>query len=381
MCLKALQFDRVLAMVRVVRGLGMEACCTLGMLTDEQAAALAAAGLTAYNHNLDTSPGVLRPASSPRGPTTIGWPRSRACGRPASRSAAAASSAWAKTGASATACCGSCRSLDPHPESVPVNLLVRVDGTPLGDLPAEDPFELVRTIATARILMPASIGPPERRPAVAFRRSAGALLSRRRQLDLPRRSPADHAQSWRGPRPAPARQARHAPHSATGCGVRDSGFESQIPNARIPRARMGTGNSLEARVRARLDEWRDAGSLRTLQAPAGRRPLVERLPRRCPGTHGSSSGWPRPPCATAAAAPVRACSAASATHSSALEARFARFKGTERSLYFSSGYLANIAVMTAMTERGDVIFSDERNHASLIDGIRLSAAARVVFPA
>jgi biotin synthase len=47
--------------------------------------------------------------------------------------------------------------LDPHPESVPINLLVRVDGTPLADMPAEDPFELVRTIATARVLMPASI--------------------------------------------------------------------------------------------------------------------------------------------------------------------------------------------------------------------------------
>jgi len=47
-------------------------------------------------------------------------------------------------------------SLDPHPESVPINLLVRVDGTPLADLPPDDPFELVRTIATARILMPAS---------------------------------------------------------------------------------------------------------------------------------------------------------------------------------------------------------------------------------
>ena len=64
----------------------------------------------------------------------------------------------------------------------------------------------------------------------------------------------------------------------------------------------------------------------------------------------------------------------------AVERRFAEFKRTERSLYFSSGYLANIAVMTTIAERGDVVFSDERNHASLIDGIRLSAATRVVFP-
>ena len=64
----------------------------------------------------------------------------------------------------------------------------------------------------------------------------------------------------------------------------------------------------------------------------------------------------------------------------ALEQRFAEFKGTERSLYFGSGYLANLAVLTTFPEAGDTIYSDERNHASLIDGARLSRAERVVFP-
>jgi 8-amino-7-oxononanoate synthase len=63
-----------------------------------------------------------------------------------------------------------------------------------------------------------------------------------------------------------------------------------------------------------------------------------------------------------------------------LEQRFAKFKGTERSLYFGSGYLANLAVLTTFPESGDTIFSDQRNHASLIDGARLSRAERVVFP-
>jgi 8-amino-7-oxononanoate synthase len=63
-----------------------------------------------------------------------------------------------------------------------------------------------------------------------------------------------------------------------------------------------------------------------------------------------------------------------------VEEKFARFKGSERSLYFSSGYLANLAVLTTFPEAEDVIFSDERNHASLIDGARLSRARRVVFP-
>jgi 8-amino-7-oxononanoate synthase len=64
----------------------------------------------------------------------------------------------------------------------------------------------------------------------------------------------------------------------------------------------------------------------------------------------------------------------------ALEQRFAEFKGTERSLYFGSGYLANLAVLTTFPEAGDTIFSDEWNHASLIDGTRLSRAERIVFP-
>src|SRR5262245_65145320 len=63
-----------------------------------------------------------------------------------------------------------------------------------------------------------------------------------------------------------------------------------------------------------------------------------------------------------------------------VERKFAAFKRTGRALYFSSGYLANLAVLTTLPEQGDVIYSDASNHASLIDGIRLSPASRVVFP-
>jgi biotin synthase len=148
-------FEQVLDMVRIVRTLGMEACCTLGMLNQQQADALAAAGLTAYNHNLDTSPEFYGSIITTRTyDDRLGTlKRVREAG--------------------ITVCCGGIigmgedrtvrygllrqlASLDPHPESVPVNLLVRVEGTPLGDMPPLDPLELVRTIATARILMPLS---------------------------------------------------------------------------------------------------------------------------------------------------------------------------------------------------------------------------------
>jgi biotin synthase len=149
------QFERVLEMVRGVRALGLEACCTLGMLTQAQADALADAGLTAYNHNLDTSPelygSIITTRTYDERLETLARVRR----------------------AGINVCCGGIigmgedrraryrllqqlATLNPHPESVPVNLLVAVKGTPLGDRPPEDPLELVRMIATARILMPRS---------------------------------------------------------------------------------------------------------------------------------------------------------------------------------------------------------------------------------
>ncbi len=150
------RFDQVLEMVRGVRALGMEACCTLGMLTEAQANQLAQAGLTAYNHNLDTSPefygNIITTRTYHDRLETLAHVRR----------------------AGVTVCCGGiigmgedresrCRMLQqlacqqPHPESVPINLLVRVAGTPLANQEDIDALELVRTIATARILMPAAM--------------------------------------------------------------------------------------------------------------------------------------------------------------------------------------------------------------------------------
>jgi len=149
------EFDRVLEMVRGVAALDLEVCCTLGMLTESQAQRLKEAGLTAYNHNLDTSPEFYGEIISTRvyedRLQTIGHVRK----------------------AGITVCCGGILGmgesdedrvsllqqlarLNPHPESVPINLLVPNEGTPLGQAEELDPLVMVRTIATARILMPAS---------------------------------------------------------------------------------------------------------------------------------------------------------------------------------------------------------------------------------
>jgi biotin synthase len=148
-------FEAMLAMVRGVRELGLEACVTAGMLTDQQAERLAEAGLSSYNHNLDTSPEHYGRIISTRTyqDRLETLERARRAG--------------------ISICCGGIigmgespadrasllqvlASLDPHPESVPINALVAVEGTPLADLPPVDPLELVRMVAVARILMPHS---------------------------------------------------------------------------------------------------------------------------------------------------------------------------------------------------------------------------------
>jgi 8-amino-7-oxononanoate synthase len=137
--------------------------------------------------------------------------------------------------------------------------------------------------------------------------------------------------------------------------------------------------TLEARVRSRLRIIRDRGLERTLQPPSG----VDLSSNDYLGL----STHPRLKQAMADAA-FRAGVGSTGSrllrgHRMAfedVERRFADFKGSERALYFSSGYLANLAVLTTYAEKGDVIYSDVHNHASLIDACRLSRAERVIFP-
>jgi biotin synthase len=149
--------EPVLEMVRTVKALGLETCCTLGMLKDGQAERLAAAGLDYYNHNLDTAPEFYGEVITTRDYQDRLDTLERV------------------RGAGIHVCCGGIvgmgesrrqragliaqlANLDPYPESVPINHLVQVEGTPLaqrfaGDA-ALDPLEFVRTIAVARIAMP-----------------------------------------------------------------------------------------------------------------------------------------------------------------------------------------------------------------------------------
>lgn len=153
---KQKDLDGIIEMIRAVRAMGLETCVTLGMLKDGQAEQLAEAGLDYYNHNIDTSPEyypeVVSTHSFEDRIDTLNKIR----------------------GTDIKVCCGGIiglgetrrhrvgliaelASMDPQPESVPINLLVKVTGTPLVDQADLDPLELVRTIAVTRITMPGSV--------------------------------------------------------------------------------------------------------------------------------------------------------------------------------------------------------------------------------
>jgi biotin synthase len=146
-------FDRVLDMVRGVKSLGLEACVTLGMVSAKQAAQLKDAGLDAYNHNLDTSRENYRSIIS----TRTFDDRLETLQAVRGAGITVCSGGIIGMGESVDDRCEMLRTLanlDPQPESVPINALVRVPGTPLEHLPPVDPLDLVRMVACARILMP-----------------------------------------------------------------------------------------------------------------------------------------------------------------------------------------------------------------------------------
>jgi biotin synthase len=145
--------ERVVEMVRSVRALGLETCATLGMLKDGQAEQLKAAGLDYYNHNIDTSPEFYGAIVSTRTQDdrleTLS--RVRRAGIHVCCGGIVGMGEDRRTRAALIA---QLAGMDPYPESVPINNLVQVEGTPLHGTDALDPLEFVRTVACARITMP-----------------------------------------------------------------------------------------------------------------------------------------------------------------------------------------------------------------------------------
>ena len=177
-------FDRVLEMVRSVNDLGLEVCCTLGMLTEDQARRLADAGLHAYNHNLDTSRSFYGSVIT----TRTYDDRLRTIDNVRKADVTVCSGGilgLGETPDDRLSMLQTLATLDPHPDSVPVNILSRVPGTPMADN-ADVPFwETLKTIAVARILMPKAtirmsagrVDLTESQQALCFMAGVGSIFS------------------------------------------------------------------------------------------------------------------------------------------------------------------------------------------------------------
>ncbi len=152
---KERDLKRVTEMIAAIRGLGLETCATLGLLREGQAEQLALAGLDYYNHNLDTSPEFYKEVIGTRSydDRLETLSRVRKAGL---KVCCGGIVGMGETRQDRAGLIAQLTALDPPPESVPINLLVRVPGTPLGDKPSLEPFEFVRTIAVARICLPTS---------------------------------------------------------------------------------------------------------------------------------------------------------------------------------------------------------------------------------
>ncbi len=374
------EFDRVLEMVRDVAGLGLEVCCTLGMLGPQQAERLAAAGLTAYNHNLDTSPEFYGHIIS----TRTYDDRLRTIDNVRRAGISVCCGGILGLGESETdriSLLHTLANLHPPPESVPINALVPVAGTPLTDQPeppaAIEAFEFIRAIATARVLMPRSkvrlsagrLALSREAQALCFYAGANSIFVGDKLLTTPNPD-QDHDRALlqllglKAEPPTPAARRHAAPAGAGGI---------SSPAGKL---------AMHAAWQSEMDADRGRSRFRTLPplAPAAadfcsndylgltRHPAVREAVERALrdglplGSTGSRLVSGDHPAITA------------------LEAGFAAWRGTEAALFFSSGYAAGVGVLSTLLRRQDIVFSDAHNPASLIDGMRLSGAQRVIVP-
>ena len=194
---KERDLDMICAMVESVRALGLETCATLGMLSEPQAHRLKQAGLDFYNHNLDTSPDFYGNIISTRTYSerleTLAFVRAAGI-----RVCCGGIIGMGESELDRAALIATLASLPEHPESVPINALGRVEGTPLGNRPPVDALEFVRMIAVARVAMPKSVirlsaGREElsdEAQALCFLAGANSIFYGPRLLTIP--NPAEH---------------------------------------------------------------------------------------------------------------------------------------------------------------------------------------------
>ena len=361
-------FERVLEMVQAVNAEGLEVCATLGMLTQEQAERLETAGLYAYNHNIDTSPEFY-----PEIITTRKFD-DRLNTLDAIR----------KT--SITVCCGgiigmgetdedrigmihTLANLPKYPESVPINALVPVPGTPLAAQPRVSVWDMVRMIAIARITMPAakvrlSAGRTEMSfsdQALCFMAGANSIFAGEKLLTTPNPAYDTDRQLFE-----------------------TLGLKAVSAVSRHCSQSLHPPDPLESLLENRLTQRRQSGSLRKLARSSQRFDFTSNdylglarsneLARLIKNSFETGDFSSKRNGSTGS----RLLSGNSLM-AELLEVKIADFHETQSALLFNSGYNANLGTLAALLTDGDVVFYDELCHASIHDGIRLAKASAHSF--
>ncbi len=369
------QFERVLAMVRGVRGardggLRARSACSRA----DQARRLKEAGLSAYNHNLDTCPEFYGEIISTRDYQD----RLRTLAAVREAGIGVCSGGILGMGESVDDRCELLRTLanqEAHPESVPINALVAVPGTPLENQRPVQPVEMVRVIATARILMPRAM----------VRLSAGRMqMSQEAQLLC---MMAGANSLFFGEKLLTTGNPEYVDDMAL---LEGAGLKPLEP--KLDTAAAAVSSVADAWARGELADLGRRGLLRTLEplgSPQG--PVVriggQSLVNFSSNDYLGLAADPRVVHAFAAglerwgvgAGASRLVVGDTEAHRR-LEARLAAFEATEAVLLFNGGYPANLGLVQALVGRGDLVVSDALNHASLVDGCRLSRAEVAVVP-
>lgn len=364
-------FNTVLDMVTAVKAIGVEVCSTLGMLEQKHIDRLKDAGIYAINHNLDTSPEFYDKVITTRNQDD----RLDTIARVRASGVTVCSGGIIGMGESLEdrlSMLQTLSSLDPHPESVPINLLVRIPGTPLEKIPKPTAWELIRMVATARIMMPGSMvrlsgGRIElslSQQALCFLAGANSihvgpklLITKNpehhidrdmfRTLGLSQRPPYD------------AEEAVSAPLLKT--------IEQQMKDALDKRHEQGIYRSLsvvEDLVDLTSNDYlglaRSQPLLQTIEShfrdlvkEGGIRPIV--------GATGSR------------------LLTGNTAYVETLESDLATFHRAEAGLLFNSGYTANVGLLGAVINKNDTIILDTQVHASTWEGAKVSGARQMLF--
>lgn len=356
------QFDRVVEMVRRVAEMGLEVCCTLGMLEEEQIHQLKEAGLYAYNHNLDSSEKFYKTIIT----TRTYQDRLETLGRVAKSGLSVCSGGIIGMGEEVVDRLGllqTLTSLRPHPNSVPIGRLIPIPGTPLEGQAEPTAWELLRMVAVARIVLPHSV----------IRLAAGRLSLSQAELTLCLLAGAnslfigDKLLTEAGANPA--FEGDQALFETLGLRKRPADVRDHFLASRLEkREREGGGRSLIHRDPSLVD-FASNDYLGLASSPEVAQEIEQRFAEL---THGEGI---RPVIGATGSRLLTG----NQPYVEELEQVIAEFHGGESALLFNSGYAANTGLLSSLGSDRDAILIDSQVHASTWDGARLSPAKSYLF--